>query len=130
MIVLDASALVDVLVRSPRRPWVLDRLRSRPVCTPSHQPAEVLSALGRLTRAGEVSGDDVPGLLNDAMELNAELIPITKGHLQRAWVLRAGIRVVDGLYVALAEERSCPLLTTDRKLARNVTTCEVLVPPA
>jgi predicted nucleic acid-binding protein len=64
-----------------------------------------------------------------AVGLDQEIVPITRGHLRRALDLQAGVRVVDGLYVALAEERGAPLLTTDRRLARAVTTCEVLVPP-
>jgi len=44
--------------------------------------------------------------------------------------LQASIRLADGLYVAFAEELACPLLTTDLRLARSVTTCEVLSPTA
>jgi predicted nucleic acid-binding protein len=65
-----------------------------------------------------------------ATNLPQELVPATAQQLRRALAMQAQVRVVDGLYVALAEERGCPLLTTDLRLARIVTTCEVLAPPA
>ena len=129
MIVLDASALVDVVIRSGRRPYVLSRIRDETVCAPGHQPAEVLSALARLTRSGLLSPAAARTAIDDAIGLDQEIAPITRAHLRRALDLGAGVRVVDGLYVALAEERGCPILTTDRRLARTVTTCEVLVHP-
>lgn len=57
-----------------------------------------------------------------------ELVVPSAVHLKRAFDLRARIRVVDGLYVALAEERGVPLLTTDRRLVKADPPCEVLAP--
>lgn len=37
--------------------------------------------------------------------------------LERVWVLRDRLTAYDGVYVALAEFLSCPLITSDRKLA-------------
>jgi hypothetical protein len=39
------------------------------------------------------------------------------------------VRVLDGLYVALAEQRDCPLLTTDARLAAADPPCEVVLIP-
>lgn len=47
---------------------------------------------------------------------------------RRAHDLSGRIRVLDGLYVAIAEERGVPLLTTDDRLARSGPPCEVLAP--
>ena len=54
MIVLDASALVDVVLDQPAAAWVLARLRGTSVCAPAHPPAEVSSAVGRVLRAGHL----------------------------------------------------------------------------
>lgn len=56
MIVLDASALVDVVLGHPDSAWSLDRMGAEDVCAPAHQMAEVLSALARLRRAGVIDG--------------------------------------------------------------------------
>ena len=39
MIVLDASALVDVLVDQPAASWILEQVSGQRVSAPSHQPA-------------------------------------------------------------------------------------------
>ena len=39
MIVLDASALVDVVIDQPTKAWVLEQLEASPVCAPAHQLA-------------------------------------------------------------------------------------------
>lgn len=83
-----------------------------------------------MSRAGILPGRTAFDALDDATNLPQELVLATAQHLRRALSMQAQLRVVDGLYVALAEERGCPLLTTDQRLARSVTTCEVLAPPA
>lgn len=129
MIVLDASALVDLAIRPRSSEAVIDRLAGEDACAPGHQPAEVVSALARLLRGGVLSDEDIGPALDAVADADVSLVHITSGHLTRAMALRASIRVTDGLYVALAEDLKCPLLTTDRRLARAVTTCEVLAPP-
>ena len=38
MIVLDASALVDVVLDQPHGSWVLAQIAGEQVCAPAHQP--------------------------------------------------------------------------------------------
>jgi predicted nucleic acid-binding protein len=130
MIVLDASALVDVVLGHPDSAWSLDRMGAEDVCAPAHQMAEVLSALARLRRAGVIDGAGAMTALAEAAAFPQEVLAPTERHLHRALELSEGIRVLDGLYVALAEERSCPLVTTDRRLAHSGAPCEVLAPPS
>jgi predicted nucleic acid-binding protein len=118
VIVLDAAALVDVVLDQPAKPWVLDQLRGVAICAPAHQPAEVLSALARLVRAGAIDGATASDALLEASGLDQDLVAPTTGHLRRALDLQDRVRVLDGLYVALTEERAAALVTTDARLAR------------
>lgn len=128
MIVLDSSALIDVLVDQEHAGWLLDQMHSEEVMAPAHQPAEVLSAIARLQRAAALTEDKARDALASATALHQQLVVPTAAHVQRAFGLRDRIRVVDGLYVALAEERGVPLLTTDQRLVRADPPCEVLAP--
>jgi predicted nucleic acid-binding protein len=131
MIVLDASALVDVVVDRPTKDAVLTHL-DQPVVAPAHQLAEVLSALARLVRADTISAEAARDALDEASALEQQHVTPNRTHLRRALELQANIRVLDGLYVALAEECRCPLLTTDRRLAAANPPCNVTLalPPA
>jgi len=126
MIVLDASALVDALLDQPPKEAVLRRL-DQEIVAPAHQPAEVLSAIARLERAGVISAELAADALQDASDLVQELIVPDAALLGRAFELRQRIRVVDGLYVALAERLGCPLLTSDARLAASSPPCEVVL---
>ncbi len=84
----------------------------------------------RLAHADVLPTADLSRVVDRAFELSQTTVPITRAHVRRAVQLQASIRLTDGLYVALAEELACPLLTTDLRLARSVTTCEVLSPTA
>jgi predicted nucleic acid-binding protein len=57
------------------------------------------------------------------------LVTPDRRQLWRAMELAERIRVLDGLYVALAEQRECPLLTSDARLAAADPPCEVLLVP-
>jgi predicted nucleic acid-binding protein len=130
VIVLDASALVDVVLDQRGAEWVLGQIDEEEVAAPSHQPAEVLSALARLVRGEVLSAEVARDALEEALGLPQRLVPPSAAHVRRAFALRDHIRVVDGLYVALADELGCPLVTTDRRLAGAHAPCEVRVPPS
>ena len=130
MIVLDAAALVDAVLDQPAKAWVLDQLRGEEVCAPAHQPAEVLSAVARLQRAGVISDAVARAALVEACALAQELVHPDATQLARALELQDRVRVLDGLYVVLAELRACPLVTTDQRLAGAAPPCEVRAPAA
>jgi predicted nucleic acid-binding protein len=63
VVALDPSAMVDLLTgRSGANPIRL-RLRDTAIYVPTHFNAEVVSALGRLSRGGQLTGGDVAELL-------------------------------------------------------------------
>ena len=130
MIVLDASALIDVALVQRNAKWILDQIDEEEVAAPAHQPAEVLSALVRMVRAVALTPEAAREALDAAMEIPQRLVPPSAAHVRRAFALREHIRVADGLYVALADELGCPLVTTDRRLAGAQAPCEVRVPPS
>jgi predicted nucleic acid-binding protein len=117
--VVDASALVEALLGTAVGLAVRGRMRGRLLHAPAHLDAEVLSALGRLHRAGELLP---PSTLAAALdELTGApirrhpLAPLLSG----AWQRREELRLVDALYVELAVELDqLALLSTDRRLAR------------
>jgi predicted nucleic acid-binding protein len=117
-IVIDASAVVDVICDFRDGDRVTSALAADEVVfAPAHIDAEVLSALGRLDRAGDLTGvdervDAVRGFPLDRLPLPL-LLPL-------AWSLKERIALKDALYVALALTLEASLLTTDRRLARAV----------
>jgi predicted nucleic acid-binding protein len=117
VIVLDASALIDVVCDQPHKTWVLDQLDDE-VVAPAHQRAEVLSALARLVRSHSLTPQQASDALEEAMSLELELVVPTSQQVHEAFAMRERVRVVDALYVVLARERGAALVTTDQRLAR------------
>lgn len=122
-LVLDASAVIDLLLRSDPGERVRVFLRSQPnisLVTVSHLDAEVFSGLARLERAGDLTADEVTILLDRLSELTMTRVPITRDLLQMAWNLRDNVSARDALYVAAAMALDVALVTTDQRLARSV----------
>lgn len=126
MIVLDASALLDIVTDQPAKDSALDHLEQH-IVAPAHQLAEVLSALARLVRAETITTEIARGALAEAAALEQEHVIPDDAQLRRALDLRGNVRVLDGLYVALAEHLDCPLLTTDQRLAHAKPPCDVIL---
>jgi predicted nucleic acid-binding protein len=114
--VVDASAMVDYLVGTDLGRHVESRLRGSEAHVPAHFDAEVLSALGRLHRAGNLTEAEVEERLE-----RITAAPLRRHHiapfLMGAWLRRHNLRLVDALYVELAEVIDATLLTTDSGLA-------------
>ncbi len=126
-VVVDASAMVDLLVGSPPAGAIGERLGGSQVHVPAHFDAEVLSALGRLVRAGKLSArqgtDRVRRLQGVPAERHA-LPPL----LLQAWQMRQNLRLVDALYVALAQQLDVSVLTTDARLASATPVAQLMEP--
>lgn len=118
LLVVDASVVVEVLRRSNRGETVAAAMRGATLAAPAHMDAEVVSALGRLARAGAADNDEVGGALERLVRLPVERYPLP-GLVQRAWQLRENVALRDGLYVACAERLGATLLTLDGRLARG-----------
>jgi predicted nucleic acid-binding protein len=114
---VDASAFVDLLCGTEVGEAVEHRLRGQHLVAPAHFDAEILTALGRLQRVGELSEAQVARrveLLADSPVDRRLLAPLVRG----AWERRHNLRLVDALYVELAAQLGdLPLITTDSGIA-------------
>jgi predicted nucleic acid-binding protein len=118
VVVIDASALIELLIATPVGERVAKRLRdARAVLAPAHVDAEVLSALGRLARSGQISGEIVDECLADLADMPMTRVPMP-GLLADAWALQANIALRDALYAVVALRVDGSLLTVDARLVR------------
>ncbi|MCG8462667.1 MAG: type II toxin-antitoxin system VapC family toxin [Holophagales bacterium] len=125
-LVVDASAMVDLLLGTPLGASVRLRLEHQALHAPAHIDAEVLSALGRLHRADKLSAPDVRARLG-----RFAAAPISRHSLESliedAWSLRQNLRLVDALYAALSAQLELPLITTDGGLGAAFPRAELVV---
>lgn len=115
--VIDASVLVDLLAGTELAGAARDRLSALAMHAPAHVDVEVLSALGRMHRAGQLEAKQVRESLS-----SLSAAPISRHPLPElvvgAWERRDQLRLTDALYVELAVNLDLTLLTTDRRLWR------------
>lgn len=116
VVVADASAVVDLLLGTTAGTRVRRALRGVERAAPAHLDAEVLSALGRYGRRGDLSADEVAVRLRALARLPLERYAVAP-LLGEAWRLRDNVALRDALYVALARRLDASLLTTDRPLS-------------
>ena len=119
MIVVDASALLEFLLLTP-----LGRVEGRlfrdddELHVPHLLDVEVVQALRRLVRTGEVSAGRAEEAIADLIDLD-----LHRHHhldlLGRAWNLRENVTAYDAMYVALAEAIDAPVVTCDSPLAKS-----------
>ena len=124
-VVVDASATVEALIGTPLGLSVRARLRGCELHAPAHLDAEVLSALGRLQRAGDLDVVTVARALDELVAAPVTRHPLS-GLLVGTWALRDRFRLVDGLYLELANTLRAVVLTTDGRLARASSVAELV----
>lgn len=118
MIVVDASVMVEVLLRSDAGAELEERLveGDDPLHAPHLMDVEVAHALRRCAAHGDI--DERHG--RDALADLAAMTIERHGHqplLERMWQLRSNLTAYDAAYLALAERLGAPLLTRDSALA-------------
>lgn len=118
MIVADASAIVAAISGDGQQAELIrDRIeREDELCAPHLVDLEVLQALRRAVRHGELSADRA----FDGVQALAELALTRFPHepfTERIWELRDTLSAYDAVYLALTEAIGGPLVTCDAALA-------------
>ena len=118
MIVVDASALVELLLPSDAAGTVAARLfdSGDSLAAPHLIDVEAAQVLRRYAQAGEIDGRRGREAMADLADMPIRRYP----HdvlLPRVWDLRHNLTAYDAAYVALAEALDAPLVTRDRRLA-------------
>jgi predicted nucleic acid-binding protein len=121
VIVVDASALLEVLLRTPAAQAVESRLfeERQTLHAPHLLDAEVAHVLRRYANIGEIDEKRGSEALADLTDFPIRRYP----HdflLSRVWGLRSNFTAYDAIYVALAEALNAPLLTRDQRLITAV----------
>jgi predicted nucleic acid-binding protein len=118
VIVLDASAALEVLLRTPVAAKLEERLfkPDETLHAPHLIDLEVAQVLRRYTAAGQITPERGRAAIDDLADF-----PLTRyPHsflLPRVWDLRGNLTAYDAAYVALAEALGARLLTRDERLA-------------
>ena len=118
LVVLDASAGVEIVLRTTRGEALLARLESfdAVVIAPSHFAVEAAGALRRLEGAGEVGQDRARFALARLTQL------VTAAAVDEliidAWALRDNLTVADAVYVVLARRSGAALMSIDERMLR------------
>lgn len=115
--VVDASVVLEILLRLPRAGAAEDRLAgARSLHAPGLLDLEVTQVIRRHWLAGLVAADRGERAVARLADLLIRRYPHSP-LLRRIWALRNNLTAYDGAYVALAESLDAPLLTFDRRLA-------------
>ncbi len=117
MIVLDASAVVDVLLHSGMSVVLAQRLHgTRLVHAPHVLDLEITSALRRQCAFGSLTQDRGRRALEDFRKMRVLRHRHTP-YLARIWEFRDNFTAYDACYLALTEALGATLLTRDKALA-------------
>jgi predicted nucleic acid-binding protein len=118
VIVVDASALLEVLLRTPAAKAVEDRLFApgQTLHAPHLLDVEAAQVIRRYVAHKDIDSERGRMALTDLADLSLQRYP-HDWLLPRIWALRSNLSAHDATYVALAEALDAPLLTRDGRLA-------------
>lgn len=130
MIVLDASALVPILVDLPEATApVLDVMSGfvdERRAAPQVIDLEAAQALRRLSGSGRITEHASALAFDDLLTFPLERLP-HQFLMPRVWELRHNLTAYDAVYLALAESMDATLVTRDRAFLAVDTSAEVLL---
>ena len=119
MIVVDASAVLELLLNTPAGQAVSERITAsgQGLHAPHVVDVEIAQALRRYAREGKLALTEAAAAIDDLHDLDLN----RHAHeplLDRIWQLRQNFTAYDAAYVALAEALDAVLLTCDARLTR------------
>jgi predicted nucleic acid-binding protein/plasmid stability protein len=128
VIVVDASAVVELLLNTPRAAGVRQVLsRVREAHAPELLEPEALGAVRRWLARGWIASEAA----EQAVREMGELALVRHGHAPlraRVWALRDRCSTYQACYVALAEALDARLLTADVRLSRAAAGLVAVIP--
>lgn len=118
MTCVDASALIEVLLRTERGALIEERLLGggESLHAPHVLDVEVAQVLRRFEAAGSLTAERGAEALADLADFPLFRYP-HDWLLPRVWALRQGVTAYDAAYLALAETLIAPLVTCDGRMA-------------
>lgn len=122
MIVIDSSAVIEMLLDTPKAPMVKGLYMAEQSHAPDLISFEVLSGIRGNLRGRKLTPQEAEIAMLDFedVEANLELWPLLDVMTERAIAMRDNVSAYDVTYVTLAQIFPCPLVTADAKLGRAV----------
>jgi predicted nucleic acid-binding protein len=119
VIVLDASAVLELLLNTPAGQAVAERITAsgHGLHAPHLLDVEIAQALRRYAREGKLAPTEAAEAIDDLHDLDLN----RHAHeplVDRIWQLRENFSAYDAAYIALAEALDTVLLTCDARLTR------------
>lgn len=117
MIVLDASAAIEMLLLTAKGNAVYARIGKETLHAPHLLDLEIAQVLRRAISSKQVTEQRASAALADWLNFSLnrydhDLL------LHRVWALRKNVTAYDAAYLALAEILGAPLVTCDLRLAK------------
>ena len=118
MIVVDASAMIELLMLTPAGLEIAEKVFASPSSAgaPELIDVEVAQVLRRYESLGDISSERAEAALEDLSDFRLRRYPHLP-LLPRIWELRHNLTSYDAAYVALAEGLDAVVLTRDQGLA-------------
>ncbi len=119
MIVVDASVLFELIIKSPRASKLTARIGADGLTlhAPDLVVLEVAHVLRKALSHRKLSETRAQAAFDALRTLSLRHYAHTK-LLNRIWALRHNLSAYDAAYVALAESLDAPLVTLDERIAR------------
>ena len=117
-IVVDASAVVELLLGGSRARAVRQVIGVASPAAPDLLNAEVISAFRRFEASGVLGARRAGEAISRLADAPIERLTTAQLSLD-VWRLRHNLTSYDATYVALAAALACPLLTADSGIART-----------
>lgn len=119
MIVLDTSALVEVLTGESPDPDLVGRVATAGELHAPHLiDYEFIAVLRRLVDANLLDANRAADARNDLADIVLFRYALAPELAERVWELRHSIGTYDAAFVVLAEALVLPIITTDERLTR------------
>ena len=115
--VIDASAAVEYLLRTPLGLTMADVMEGASLAAPELMDAEVLSVLRRAVLQGRLEEARAEMVIDDLVQWPVDRIP-HRFLVPLAWQYYRNVSAYDAFYVATARALDLPLMTADGRLSR------------